>query len=183
MSQEALKCFKFFCFDRVKGLLGVAAPFCWGAARPPAHPAVHQDLQTRRGQACHLPASLPLLISLSCPANERARESAPCTRVRESRAPLLPLNVNWSQQKEQPYFERREWTQTDFQMSCWHWLSKESGMLYAGERLVFALQGEVSDLGRTLTLSIFHLQGKGSAQGNAVSFMDAYPCSVFQRRT
>lgn len=184
MSQEALKCYKFFCFHRVKGLLGGGCTVLLRGSQTPCSPrgAPGPADQERPGLS---PASQPppaYLIVLSH-QRKRARESTPCMRVWESRAPLIPVNVNQSQQKEQPYFERREWSQTDFQMTCWHWLSKWSGMPCAGERLVFTLQGEVSDLGRILALSIFHSQGEGSAQGNAISFVDACPCSVFQRRT
>lgn len=49
--------------------------------------------------------------------------------------------------------------------------------------MVFTLQGEVSDLGRILALSIFHSQREGSAQGNAAHFGDACPPSMLWRRT
>lgn len=50
-------------------------------------------------------------------------------------------------------------------------------------RIVFTLRGEVSDLGLILALNIFHSEGEGSAQGNAIHFGDACPHSMLWRRT
>lgn len=86
----------------------MAAGSCWGAVRPRAQSTVHQDLKSRTGSAC----SLPLSISLSHPTSKR-RPSL-CQHVGEWS--LTSLNINWSQPKEQPYFERREWPQ---QISRW----------------------------------------------------------------
>lgn len=149
MSQEALTfyiCCSFHTAGGCRVLLRSSEATCSVHSAP-------EDLKNRTGSAC----SLPLSISLSHPTSKRRLSL--CQHVGEWSP--TSLNINWSQPKEQPSFERREWPQADFQMTCWHWFSEESWKPSAGGRIIFTLQGEVSDLGCIPALSIFHSQGEG----------------------